>query len=96
MQALVTQLHHVERQIQACENSLREEKEKRRKYYVRIPSYALTACDDLLLKITLIKYLKIAPYNESQSPLQSFFGHAARFLGVGIIALRDRPNIGFK
>nr|XP_058963055.1 ubiquitin carboxyl-terminal hydrolase BAP1-like [Pocillopora verrucosa] len=33
-QALVTQLHHVERQIQACENSLREEKEKRRKYYV--------------------------------------------------------------
>lgn len=33
-QELVTQLHHVERQIQACENSLREEKEKRRKYYV--------------------------------------------------------------
>ncbi|RMX58718.1 hypothetical protein pdam_00009518 [Pocillopora damicornis] len=33
-QALVTQLHHVERQIQACENSLREEKEKRRKYYL--------------------------------------------------------------
>ncbi|KAJ7336068.1 Ubiquitin carboxyl-terminal hydrolase bap1 [Desmophyllum pertusum] len=33
-QALVTQLHHVERQIQACENSLRDEKEKRRKYYV--------------------------------------------------------------
>lgn len=70
LQALVTQLHHVERQIQACENSLREEKEKRRKYYVRIPSYALTACDDLLLKITLIKYLKTASYNESQSPLQ--------------------------
>lgn len=70
LQALVTQLHHVERQIQACENSLREEKEKRRKYYVRIPSYALTACDDLLLKITLIKYLKTASYNESQSPSQ--------------------------
>jgi len=33
-QALVTQLHHVERQIQACENSLREEKDKRRKYHV--------------------------------------------------------------
>lgn len=70
LQALVTQLHHVERQIQACENSLREEKEKRRKYYVRIPSYALTACDDLLLKITVIKYLKTASYNESQSPSQ--------------------------
>ncbi|XP_074609612.1 uncharacterized protein LOC141863822 isoform X2 [Acropora palmata] len=31
---LITRLHQVERQIQACENSLREEKEKRRKYYV--------------------------------------------------------------
>ena len=30
----MTQLHHVERQIQACENSLREEKDKRRKYHV--------------------------------------------------------------
>ena len=37
-QVLVTQLHHVERQIQANENSLREEKEKRRKYYVCINS----------------------------------------------------------
>lgn len=79
LQALVTQLHHVERQIQACENSLREEKEKRRKYYVRIPSYALTACDNLLLKITLIKYLKKkTPYNESQSPSQLFFGHVTQ------------------
>ncbi|XP_068760226.1 ubiquitin carboxyl-terminal hydrolase BAP1-like isoform X2 [Montipora capricornis] len=33
-QELVSQLHQIERQIQACENSLREEKEKRRKYYV--------------------------------------------------------------
>ncbi|XP_073229835.1 uncharacterized protein [Porites lutea] len=33
-QVLVTQLHQVERQIQANENSLREEKEKRRKYYI--------------------------------------------------------------
>ena len=38
LQALVTQLHQVERQIQANENSLREEKEKRRKYYVCINS----------------------------------------------------------
>lgn len=33
-QALVSQLHQVERQIQACEHSLKEEKEKRRKYYI--------------------------------------------------------------
>lgn len=35
-QELITRLHQVERQIQACENSLREEKEKRRKYYVSL------------------------------------------------------------
>ena len=34
LKELVAQLHQIERQIQACENSLREEKEKRRKYYV--------------------------------------------------------------
>ena len=34
----MAQLHQVERQIQACENSLREEKEKRRKYYVSLIS----------------------------------------------------------
>ena len=43
LQVLVTQLHQVERQIQANENSLREEKEKRRKYYVCINSLWILA-----------------------------------------------------
>ena len=53
----MTQLHHVERQIQACENSLREEKEKRRKYYVSKPSDALIAYDvfpSILLTIAIL------------------------------------------
>ena len=55
-QVLVTQLHQVERQIQANENSLREEKEKRRKYYVCIISLWILA-STLCLMAAIVKII---------------------------------------
>lgn len=58
----MTQLHHVERQIQACENSLREEKDKRRKYHVSILSFQITIFWYFNLKSVISSYLNCNDY----------------------------------
>lgn len=75
----MTQLHHVERQIQACENSLREEKDKRRKYHVSTQYlHVIKRCFDsvFILNPVIASYLittcKGSSIYEQEKPYKKF------------------------